>query len=400
MRTLVLNLNTTSRASYYNDWEMAFVESSYFQPITIKSINKRIDIAYIKDNIINFDLIVLLHACCADTLLYLEGIIPYLLQRKGKLISFVGNEYNMPNNPLSDKIAVLKKIEADLIATQLPLKTSEWLYASVSTAKVIAMPHAVNPSLYTPGDKKFIDRGLDFGVRTFRYPIYLGDNDRNRVVSVACSKAKSKGYNVDVSFTNRLTKEDWTMFLQNSKFTISTPAGTDYISPNDDLVKDIYSFVHDSTKKVMISSNVTILRHLANIMPFTLKKNIRKILKIFNVSFDDDLGIDDEALELSVYNKFFVNRPVSPFSGKCISSRHFDAIGTKTAQVLLEGSYNGILLPYKHYIPINKDLSNWDEVFDCCNNTSFVKNMVDDTYDYIVERHTYKNRMDVLAALL
>lgn len=35
----------------------------------------------------------------------------------------------------------------------------------------------------------------------------------------------------------------------------------------------------------------------------------------------------------------------------------------RTAQVLLEGYYNGIFEPWKHYIPIKKDCSNLDQVF-------------------------------------
>ena len=44
-------------------------------------------------------------------------------------------------------------------------------------------------------------------------------------------------------------------------------------------------------------------------------------------------------------------------SRKALSSRHFEAIGTKTCQVLLEGSYNGILVPEVHYVGVKKDLT-------------------------------------------
>jgi hypothetical protein len=41
----------------------------------------------------------------------------------------------------------------------------------------------------------------------------------------------------------------------------------------------------------------------------------------------------------------------------------FEACMMRTAQVLLEGYYNGIFEPWKHYIPIKKDCSNLDQVF-------------------------------------
>jgi hypothetical protein len=46
-----------------------------------------------------------------------------------------------------------------------------------------------------------------------------------------------------------------------------------------------------------------------------------------------------------------------------ISPRMFEAICTKTALVLFEGAYSGILSPGKHFIPLRKNFSNVDEVF-------------------------------------
>ena len=40
-----------------------------------------------------------------------------------------------------------------------------------------------------------------------------------------------------------------------------------------------------------------------------------------------------------------------------ISPRHLEAVVTKTAQVLVEGSYSGVLEPERHYIPVRRDFS-------------------------------------------
>lgn len=47
-----------------------------------------------------------------------------------------------------------------------------------------------------------------------------------------------------------------------------------------------------------------------------------------------------------------------------ISPRHLEACATRTAQVLVEGHYNGILRPGEHYIELRRDFSNLDEVLD------------------------------------
>jgi hypothetical protein len=47
-----------------------------------------------------------------------------------------------------------------------------------------------------------------------------------------------------------------------------------------------------------------------------------------------------------------------------ISPRHLEACATRTAQILVEGSYNGILRPGEHYIELRRDLSNLDAVLE------------------------------------
>jgi len=44
-----------------------------------------------------------------------------------------------------------------------------------------------------------------------------------------------------------------------------------------------------------------------------------------------------------------------------MSPRHLEAVITKTAQVLVEGRYSGVLEPGRHYIPLRRDLANLDE---------------------------------------
>ena len=47
-----------------------------------------------------------------------------------------------------------------------------------------------------------------------------------------------------------------------------------------------------------------------------------------------------------------------------ISPRHLEACATRTAQILVEGDYNGILRPGEHYLELRRDLSNLDAVLD------------------------------------
>jgi hypothetical protein len=45
----------------------------------------------------------------------------------------------------------------------------------------------------------------------------------------------------------------------------------------------------------------------------------------------------------------------------CISPRHLEAAATRTAQLLVEGHYSGVLEPWRHYIPLKADGSNIED---------------------------------------
>ena len=49
---------------------------------------------------------------------------------------------------------------------------------------------------------------------------------------------------------------------------------------------------------------------------------------------------------------------------RAIAPRHFEACITRTPQILVEGSYNGILEAGRHYIPVRADFANLSEVVD------------------------------------
>ena len=83
-------------------------------------------------------------------------------------------------------------------------------------------------------------------------------------------------------------------------------------------------------------------------------------------------------------------------SGKCISPRHFDAIGTKTCQIMFRGRFNDILKPDQHYISLNRDFSNYNDVLDRFKDIEYCANMVDKTREYVMDFHTHKHRIKKL----
>jgi spore maturation protein CgeB len=99
-----------------------------------------------------------------------------------------------------------------------------------------------------------------------------------------------------------------------------------------------------------------------------------------------------------VHSRFFADPDREYRSGKCISSRHFEAIGTETCQILLEGGYNGILEPDVHYIAVRRDLANLDEALERFGDEDYRRELVKRTREFALDGHTYDHRVAQLLA--
>jgi hypothetical protein len=75
-----------------------------------------------------------------------------------------------------------------------------------------------------------------------------------------------------------------------------------------------------------------------------------------------------------------------------ITPRHFDAIMTKTCQILVEGEYSGILQPNKHYIPLRRDLTNMASVISTLRDVDRLTEIAETAYREILEAGTHSYR--------
>jgi len=75
-----------------------------------------------------------------------------------------------------------------------------------------------------------------------------------------------------------------------------------------------------------------------------------------------------------------------------ISPRHFEAVITKTCQVLVEGYYDGVLEADTHYIPIKRDFSNIDEALEKIRDDTLVNQIVERAYQdiYLSGKYSYR----------
>jgi glycosyltransferase involved in cell wall biosynthesis len=72
-----------------------------------------------------------------------------------------------------------------------------------------------------------------------------------------------------------------------------------------------------------------------------------------------------------------------------ISPRHLEAAASCSAQLLYKGDYSGILLPHRHYFPLERDLSNIEDALDFVRDDRRLKVITDCAYEEIVGNPEY-----------
>ena len=289
---------------------------------------------------------------------------------------------------LGEKRDFLRAVGADYVGTQLPIEAGRWLYADTG-AKVVALPHALNDKVFRR-DRPDSLRPIDIGGRSARYPAFIGDDERNQVHDLFSRIGPKSGLRVDIDTGTRLDRGGWAKFLNDCRGTIGTEAGSWYLEQDDRTVLEIREFLSARAGLGAIKAD-GLLHSLSRRLPYQVKTWLKALLKVSPLrheAFEEgEMGFED------IEARFFAGRPRCPVYSKCISSRHFDAAGTGTCQILLRGRYNDILTADEHYIALDPDLANRGEAITRFRDPTERRRVAEAAYALVKERHTYRDRM-------
>jgi hypothetical protein len=328
-----------ARLSYVADWRDAFRASPRLD-IELCNINNLIHYGRCLLGIRQYDLIVVSHAAAGDDMTVLLKSAHWFDRRRCPMIAFLGNEYDL----LDEKIAFVRDTEAEFLCSQLPIAAARYLYGELGNTRIVEMPHALNPKSYRPIDGA--TRNIDVGFVGDIYWPFVGDRERTDLIEWLEAHGAAAGLRCEIR-KQRLTRDEWNLFLNRCRVIIGAESGTYYLNERGKL--------------------------LDRARAYNLRENQA-------ATFDE------------VFDRFYRDVP-RQVSGKSISSRHFEPIGTKTCQVLLEGEYNGILQPNIHYIAVKKDLSNIRDAIARLCDEGYRTGIAEETYDYVLSEHTYEHRV-------
>ena len=278
-----------------------------------------------------------------------RAIFQFFSDVTGTKVFFLENEYRY----LNEKLAYALSLGADYITTQLPKDAGDRVYGPyLPEDRIISLPHALNPRVISElAPSMDGEREIDLDITGDPYPSYLGHQDRSELARYFSEKAKLNGLKaaVNVGRGQRMDRDSWIRHLFNCKGVLHHEAGSDFLETND------------STRNKIIEYE---RRH-------------------------------PEASFETIFASFFRDYS-NGVSGRCTSSRHFEAIGTRTCQLMFPGRFNDILKADEHYIAVNRDFSNADDALRRFQDESYRRELVDRTYEYVMDAHTHRHRIDHL----
>lgn len=333
----------------------------------------------------NFDLIVVLHSVSSDSNLWLQKLSKVQVTSRPPMIMFVGNEFSSPFLSTEKRLDLISQISPDFIASQLPIDSAKWLYERVRS-KVIAAPPGM-PLLATKN--RSTSRDIDLGFRGFRYPWYLMDNERNNVVDQVIDVFNKQKLVVDASHEKRLNSSEWFNFLARSRFTVSSEAGAKYIFRDDQIWDPVKEYFATEKKFSALENDVggmSLLRRL----PAPLKSILKKFLS--NLGLNQGSLYKPDSKELEKLISLVDLKKYESRNGKCISSRHFDAITAGTWQILAPGNYNELLIPNTHFTPWEAT-NNFRALIE---NEVSRKSLSIQAFDDLSQNHSYETRVNTV----
>jgi hypothetical protein len=240
----------------------------------------------------------------------------------------------------------------DVLFTCVPEGEIDKVYPSAALpglTKVNNLTGYVPESLIHVKAPLIAQRPIDVGYRTRRPPHWLGQlgYEKWQIAERFAHHAEGSGLRLNLSSVEgeRLYGAGWTGFITSCKSVLGSESGS-----------SVFDF--DGTVRVAVEQFVA--SHP-------------------NATFEE------------VQRTF-----LRPHEGRVnygqISPRCFEAAALRTAMVLYEGKYSGILQASRHYIPLKKDFSNFDAVLETLRDVRKLQQIADCAYEEVARNEAYSYR--------
>lgn len=335
-------------ASTVTDHLDAFVNFSQHkvtQLSFLRDLPKRLDLS-------RFDVVVIHYSIAIGYLShhYISQKTKQLLRDyKGVKVVFIQDEYRSVNAVLES----LEFIKANILFTCVPDGEINKVYSPEAVPNVIKIntltgyvPKALTNRVVPP----IADRPIHAGYRTRKPPYWLGElgYEKWQIADAFHEASRNSGLELDLSYdeSRRLYGEQWINFVSLCKAMLGVESGASVFDFEGNLQKTVDEYVADHPNE-----------------------GFHEIQKKFLLPYEGKIKLNQ------------------------ISPRCFEAAALRTVLVLYEGDYSGILEPWRHYIPLKKDFSNFDEVLSTLKNDEKLQKIADKAFNEIAlnPQYSYEN---------
>jgi len=265
----------------------------------------------------------------------------------GVKILLIQDEYRQVNAMKQ----VIRELGIDVLFTCIPGAEMEKVYPSSELPGLVKVNTLTG---YVPADlskrkvRPLRERPIDVGYRARKLPYWLGELgvEKWRIVPGFLAAVEGQGFVCDLSYqeADRIYGERWIEFIASCKTMLGVESGAS---------------VFDFTGEIQRNVDAYVAAHP-------------------NATFDE------------VRDLFFA-REEGRIRLNQISPRCFEAAALRTAMVLFEGEYSGILKPWRHYVPLKKDFSNIGEVIAALRDVDGLQKIAETAYREVAldERYSY-----------
>jgi glycosyltransferase involved in cell wall biosynthesis len=215
------------------------------------------------------------------------------------------------------------------------------------------------PAEFRADHRPISERPILLGYRGRALPYWYGDLGREKVLIAKRMKeicaVRKLPADIEWDDSRRIYGVDWYRFLLSCKATLGTESGSNVFDEHGDVRKAI----------------------------------------------ENALIQDPDASYEQLREEFLM-----PHEGRIrmnqISPRIFEAVLCRTALVLFEGQYSGVIKPWVHFIPLKKDFSNVNEVLDKVQDDALLEQLTERAYQDIVAsgRYSYQTFVRGFDALI
>ena len=249
------------------------------------------------------------------------------------------------------RFGIINRLAIDIIYSLLDPKYFDEVYLKNTVAKSVlpcltgyVCDQLIEKSLRF--ERPFHLRNIDVGYRARQLPFYMGRGaqEKSDIANKFIEHSRHLKLQIDIKLNeeDRIYCDNWHRFMANCRFMLGVESGTS---------------IFDLTGQIQLQ----VRQHLERYPEATFSQ------------------VESEILE--PYEEKINYRAISP--------RIFECAALRTCMILFRGKYQNILVADSHYIPLDKDFSNFEEVISKMGDVELVKGITDRAYQDLINSGDY-----------